>query len=185
MGEKPSRIVLTLKSAPFASQPEDADRFYAAVGRFLMLWGHLEFNLDGALSIIARLSGWPPLSWRIEEDVPTSMRLKKEMWSDAFKRLAALQAQREKALTLMSAIMELNDERAMIVHGRWNGFVSADPLTLEIAHTKRKKAKKSTRHYRVEIKAIESMADDADRLNMRLCLLTYAFAPLSAAASSR
>lgn len=169
----PGKINLTfnLVSDPFRGEPVDADRFYAAAGRFLMVWGRIEGNLDIMLGHIANLPDWQAPKSKIEELVPASMKRKADMWKHAFKTISSLQSEQPRSIKFMSELMELNDHRAMLVHGKWMKFINAHPLTVEIIKRKRNRGVIRTEIYDVTISHVEEMIETAKLLHDRLAAL--------------
>ena len=173
MPEEPKRVSFTIKSVPFMGDPEGADRFYAAAGRFLRLWGRLETQLDFMLGVIASLPEWQaPPKWPVE-GVPASMRLKADMWRIAFKGMPPLAPQRDTALRFMSDMMDTNQDRAVIVHSIWESFTSPEPLTVKMVSRRRKGRTIFVDTRFVTLDQIEKVITDADSLNTRLLVLGF------------
>ena len=173
MPEEPKRLSFTIKSAPFMHDPDGADRFYAAVGRFLRLWGRLETQLDFMLGVIAGLPEWRAPPKGPVEGVPAAMKRKAEMWRLAFKSMAPLAPKRDAALRVMSEMMDTNQDRAIIVHSIWEGFTASDPLTVKMVRRRRKGRTIFVDTRFVTLDQIEKVITDADSLNTRLLVLGF------------
>ena len=179
MPEEPKRLSLAIKSVPFMGDPEGADTFYAAAGRFLRLWGRLETHLDFWLSVIANLPEWQaPPKWPVE-GVPAAMKRKAEMWRLAFRGMPPLAPQRDTALWFISDMMDTNQDRAVIVHSIWESFTASDPLTVKMVRRRRKGRTVVTETGFITLAQIEQATFEADRLNTHLIPLGLFLARLT------
>jgi hypothetical protein len=130
-------LAIPLKSEPFRGDPEGAETFYAAVRRFLMLWGRFENNFDGLLGIIATLPGWTALREPIPESVPAAWKKKAKMWRGAFSKVPRLAPQRDRALDLVSRKHKgglIRVETTLVTHPQIEAMVQeADKLNARLA----------------------------------------------------
>jgi hypothetical protein len=54
-------VTLRIKDAPFAGDPDNADDFYTALGKFIIVWGRFEMHVSTTLLNIRafrEFSGW-------------------------------------------------------------------------------------------------------------------------------
>jgi hypothetical protein len=171
MTPKGWHINVTVKSEPFLGDPPDADVFHAAVGRAVRLWGRLEGHLDHVLLSLTLLPEAKALGTISPREMPVSMKKKAEMWRQAFRTLVCLQPARHRAMLLMTDMMDSAQARGVLVHSLWHGFISLDPLTVEMVGWKHKGARSIRSTYKVDLPEVERHVRNFDRLNTRLLLI--------------
>lgn len=168
MTRKGGRITVTVKSVPFADDPDGAEAFYAATGRLLMMWGRFENHLDHVLLQIANLPEAQALAGLNPREMPVAMGRKATMWKLAFRTVPALASWRDEALQFMADAMDDARSRAVVVHSNWQGFTSTEPLTVKMVQWKHEGPKIIVSTYFMEIGQIAKIASQVDQLNSRL-----------------
>jgi hypothetical protein len=177
-------VGVIFKDQPFAEDPRMAAVYYAAVGRLLMLWGRLERHVDTLLLLAASLPEAASLRERMPDAVPVSMKLKAATWRRAFAGIERLAPWRDEAETLISDILTAHGDRVAVVHSSWQGFVSEDPLTVEMTHHKHGRDRIHRSTYRVTLPDLIQMQSNAHTLNKRLLPVARALVDLRLASQA-
>lgn len=166
-------VTITIRSAPFERDPPDADRFYAAVGRAMLLWGRFEMGLDHALLGIVALRDAGSIGVRPEEGVPATLNQKARMWRRAFTTLPALSDMKSAALQLMDDAMEAAEDRAVFAHATWQGFISTEPLVMRFRRIRYKGANTVAFTCDVELSEVHAVQRTFDALNTRMIPIAW------------
>jgi hypothetical protein len=167
MTEKGARLRFAVKSEPFHGEPENADAFYAAAGRFLMLWGRFETALDSTLQCILLMEGGETYLRSSGDRFPREMRRKAAVWRAAFKGMAALAPWRAEALKIMTTATALHRNRTILVHAMWAGFEPGEPLAVRLMLRRYDGAQVTLWKHRVELTDLLDSVEKCDRLNTR------------------
>ena len=168
-------VTITIHSEPFHDDPEGAESYYTALGRALVLWGRFENHLFQTLLAINNLPEAEPLRPR---ELPVSFKQQAKLWRKFFRSLPVLASMRDAAPTLISDAGDANQDRAVIVHGHFNGFITDDPLTARFNIQRHKGEKIIFEHYDVPISALENMVNTFDALNTRMLPIGWKVASL-------
>jgi hypothetical protein len=166
MTDSPQPIVIRyqLEHTPSPNDPEDAPRFYQALGIFVMAWGRLEAHF---LACILDMIQTPRL--QLSQKFPHNSDYIK-IWDDAFTKLPLRDHQTE-ALEFSIRLSLLGDKRSKIIHGHWEPFnrppvsvLSADVVTL------RRKSKTEFKIHRFSVNTdfLLDLAREASEMNMQL-----------------
>jgi hypothetical protein len=173
MSGKGALIKATVKSAPFLGDPENADAFYAAAGRFLMLWGRFETALDSTLQSIFLMEEGKPYLTVSGGRFPGEMRRKAAVWRAAFKGMAALEPWRAEALKIMTTATALHRNRSVLVHSVWAGFEGGEPLTVRMVLQRYKGDRVMLWEHKVKLADLLGSIEICDRLNTRMLPITW------------
>ena len=112
------KLVHTLGS-PFADDPPDAEKYYAAIGRVMVLWGRFEQNLEDVISAL----GFIPRAPRLSNGRPRNFKKKVERLKELCRETPALKHLYVAACAFSSKALLAGQKRHALVHSNWQGFV--------------------------------------------------------------
>jgi len=162
-------ITLKYKSTPFGDEPEGAEAYYTALGRALLLWGRFESQFSYLLDVLCTA---PAVRHLRPEEMPISMKRRAELFRKLVKNVPALDAFKAPILAVLPDAMDAAQDRHVLIHGHWNGFVRADPMTGSFIMRKHKGDKLISARYTVSVETLNKMAGIFDSLNLRILPLT-------------
>lgn len=163
-------LKVTLHSQPFMDDPPDAETYFTALGRALVLWGRFESHLDFALVSLTLLPEGKPYK---PEQMPVPFTKKAKLWKRIFRDVDRLAPMREQARLLISDAIQAAKDRNILAHGHWNGFLKSDLLTARVRHTRRKGSKMVINDYEISVAKLEDLISTFDSLNTRLLPITW------------
>lgn len=172
MADDPAKrtIRVRVRSMPFMDDPQGAEAYYTALGRVLVLWGRFESQLD---SLVLILSNFKPCRPFVPRELPISMKRRAELLRDLLKKVPELAPLRDPLLALLPQAMDSAQDRHVITHGHWAGFVKADVLTSRFVMKKHKAEKLIIQDYRVSLDNLNKMISTFDRLLVSLLPITW------------
>jgi hypothetical protein len=124
-------VTLRLQSTPFAGDPEGADAYYAALGRFIVLWGRFELNFDLTIFTLFMLPEARPM---ITDEMPKTWKLRSAIWRRLFREIERLAPFRVAAAALVVDARKTVQKRNRIYHSGFQAFAIGPPLALKFAH---------------------------------------------------
>ncbi|MEX2202400.1 MAG: hypothetical protein WD711_13455 [Dongiaceae bacterium] len=98
---------------PFDGEPDDADEFYALVGRCTILWGHVDTTVEGMLSYLMDI---PSAAEVREPEIPISFKRKMRLWRKAYNRMPELADAKSAAIKFANEAARLSEQRQTIIH---------------------------------------------------------------------
>jgi hypothetical protein len=179
-------IQIRLKSDPFMDDPPGAEAYYIALGRVIVLWGRLESHFGDILTMICAA----PVARHLNLiTMPISIKQRAKLLRRLVNQIHALAPIKKSVLDLIPDVKDAAQDRHVIVHGHWNGFIRKDdPNICKFISQKHKDGKIMISTYNVSIEKLDAMAAKFDDLNTRLLPISFAMTqlyPLSDTRKSR
>lgn len=151
--------------------PPGAEEYYTALGRAFVLWGHMDSHFTELLDILCAA---PSVRHLRPAEMPISLKQRIQLCKQLLKKAPDLDNFRGPLGKLLPAIKDAADDRNILVHGHWNGFVIEQPLTGAFAIKRRKGDRYLMGRQLVTLNDLNKMAVTFDSLNTRLLPLTFA-----------
>ena len=165
---KPFVLRFYFEPTPSMSDPEGADTFYHAIGVAVVAWGRLEGLFVSCLMTLTSLAKDTKV---FQRPIPGQWEQRAELWKDAYESLPALRPQKTRAEDFVKELLIAVEDRNTTVHGMWQKFTTASPLTLElVAHKRVKGARDKTNIWRgdITLSGLHEISKTANRLNFEL-----------------
>ena len=157
---------------PFLLDPSNANDFYLAAGRYMMVWGNLECHFNYALFFMMSMRGARVLLNHVKQETPASLKVKAEAWKRIVGRHPALSPIKQDALQFVCELLDASQKRNDLIHSAWEDFVSSEPLVIRMENMSWKGGKAGIVINHVAIEQIEEMTTVASKLNTRLTAIT-------------
>ena len=168
--EKPKKVSIRVQSEPFLNDPEGADVYYLELGRILVLWGRFENHFSHALIALCNM---PAAKNFMPTNMPLPFNDKAKLLRKLFQEIDELSALKEEALSLIADASDSAEDRHVVMHGHFNGFIDDDPLTGRFLRHRHQGEKIIFERYDVTIDALHEMTNKIDSLNTRLLPITF------------
>ena len=163
-------IKIGLMSEPFMDDPDGAEAYYTALGRVLVLWGRFESHFGHLLLALSNLKPCAPFR---PEAIPISMTDRMRLMRRLLENVPELEPFRKPILGLLPQARDSAEDRHIVVHGHWNGFVKGETLTSRFTRSRHKGGKLFTETYDVSLGMLEIMSNTFDSLNTALIPISW------------
>ena len=144
-------------------EPDSAldDGFAAAIGRLTLTWASLELALDiWAHEIFHRFGGSG-----LEDALPRPLDRKIRFLKDAFRKLAPLAPERDRAIRLLDRVGGAADFRHDMIHGVAVGQIEGDPSMVPMLRLLREKTSLHAKRFAVSSEMVDQEAVKVARLS--------------------
>jgi hypothetical protein len=161
---KPSLIPVRMDHTPSPDDPEDAPKFYQALGQLVVAWGRLEFHfLTCVLDILQTPNTRGP-------KLPQFSAEHVKLWKDAFRISLVLKPYENEAIDFADRMSAVSDDRNRIIHAHWEPFSRTEPLTAEMLNIKQRKGTDilEIKRSRTSTNRVLELVREASNLNIEL-----------------
>lgn len=156
------------------AEPEGAAEYYEMMGRVIAGWGRFEGSLTNDIDFLMQIS---PVAKKLAKGVNlVQATALAALLHSCFEEIPELKRFELRAGEFRNEVEVSADNRNMVAHGHFWGFVSTDPVVARFR--KQKLAKGGDIETKLAAYSLEQMRDmavQADNLNSRLLALTSAF----------
>ena len=166
---------ISATSEPFMDEPDGAEVYYTALGRALILWGRFEFHLSQGLRLAADLPEATDLRPKI---LPISIKRQAALFRLLVRKIPCLSIIKKPTLQILPDVLHAAQDRHVLVHGHWNGFVSREPLACRFQMIKEMNTKIKFEQYDITLPMLGNLALMFDSLNTRLVPIIFALVSL-------
>lgn len=163
------RVTFRATSLPFDNDPQEAEQYYAALGRAVVLWSRFESQFGTLLDCVCSLPEGQHLR---PPRIPTGFTDQTKLLKSIINQVPALAALKAPIEEIVPLATDAAEDRHVIVHGHWNGFVKNNPRLGQFLMRRHTKGKQEIFGCNVSLSALKEMANVCDRLNLRLLPLT-------------
>ncbi len=119
MAFNPKNLVKVFQAGnPFADDPSDADAYYAAIGRIVVIWGRFEQMLEQTISMMGRV----PDAVIPQEPPPFALTRKLGRLKELCRDTPSLNCIHDDARAFASTAAILAPRRHRLTHANWQGF---------------------------------------------------------------
>ena len=119
MAFNPKNLVKVFQHGnPFADDPPDADTYYAAIGRIVVMWGRFEQMLEQTISMM----GHVPDAVTPQKPPPIAFGRKLDRLKKLCRDTPSLNCVHDDARVFASAAAILAPRRHGLTHANWQGF---------------------------------------------------------------
>ncbi len=119
MAFNPKNLVKVFQAGnPFADDPSDADAYYAAIGRIVVIWGRFEQMLEQTISMMGRM----PDAVTPQKPPPVPFMQKLDRLKKLCRDTPSLNCVHDDARAFASAAAILAPRRHGLTHANWQGF---------------------------------------------------------------
>jgi hypothetical protein len=168
-------IVLRQKDDLTEGEPPYAPAFYEAIGRVVTYWGRLEQQLDMILRICINVAAQEGI-----QETMSSIALERKL--DSLKRLfrdcKSLNPMRDQARHVFSQIKVGSNDRHLIIHSNWDGFVNGPPPKIKFINVKHGPDDLKIKRFESDLPTLQMLYRSIDEVSMMLI-------PISAFVASR
>jgi hypothetical protein len=172
--KKSGSIQLTIRSAPFLSEPQGAAAYYESMGRVVALWGRFESHFGHDLLTITTLKGGNKLL----TPFPRAFQKKIDAWKMCFDRVKVLKPYKKVAREFAALVKPIARKRNIVAHGSFWTFVSESPLTGEFQMIVWRGNKFGFQKHHCTLEEMQQMAVHIDNLNTQLTRFSFVLSGL-------
>lgn len=167
---------VTVRSNTFMNDPPDAEIYYNLLGKILVLWSRLENSLGHALLSICN----SPYAENFRpKEMPIAFKKKVTLWRLLFSKIDELASMKRAAIELIEDATDTAHDRHVLVHGHFDRFTKATPLTARFVHIKHKRNNAHLYNYEISIEQLQDITTTIDELILRLVPILWNICSLS------
>jgi hypothetical protein len=160
-------------SKPFHFDPPYAVSFYENIGRLVLLWGRFEQALEQHLSVVINIA----TQFGTEERMQVSFLRKMDLLRRLYRRCQPLSEHAEGMAALTKEAEQVSEDRNLIIHSNWGGFVDDDPPRLKLHNITHKGGVITNRTLEPTLKDIADLVAAIDHLLSGLLPFMFQAAP--------
>lgn len=166
MAFNPKNLVKVFQAGnPFADDPPDADAYYAAIGRIVVLWGRFEQMLEQTISMM----GHVPDAVTPQKRPPVAFVRKLDRLKELCRDTPSLNYIHDDARVFASAAAILAPRRHGLTHANWQGFSrNASELTVTFTNIRWSANAGDYDREPVPLSELDTLLDDIAKLNATL-----------------
>jgi hypothetical protein len=157
-------LKITSVSKPFHFDPPYAVSFYEAIGRLVLLWGRFEQALEQHLNMVINIAS----QFGAEERMQVSFLRKMDLLRRLYRRCPPLAEHAEGMAGLTYDAEKASEDRNLIIHSNWGGFVDGDPPRIQLHNITYKKGMMSIRTLKPALNDITEVVHVIDQLQTGL-----------------
>lgn len=166
MAFNPKNLVKVFQAGnPFADDPPDADTYYAAIGRIVVIWGRFEQMLEQTISMMGRV----PDAVTPQESPPVAFKQKLDRLKKLCRDTPSLNCVHDDARAFASTAAILAPRRHGLTHANWQGFNrNAPELTVTFTNIQWNATAGDYEKEPVSLSDLDTLLDDIAQLSENL-----------------
>ncbi len=166
MAFNPKNLVKVFQAGnPFADDPSDADAYYAAIGRIVVIWGRFEQMLEQTISMM----GHVPDAVTPQKPMPVAFGRKLDRLKELCRDTPSLNYIHDDARVFASTAAILAPRRHGLTHANWQGFSrNASELTVTFTNIQWNENAGGYDKQPVPLSMLVTLLDDIAELNATL-----------------